>query len=146
MIHETAANFNLRPQIHPFVRNLSAARHAEPGAEAACLFYGTPNAPQKRAAFRRKPAQIAEQSSARAKRSDHKVARMSHAKRCADRGVASEGWDPKNRQPRSDRLLTCRSLTQYIMPCFVIVFSSGRVKTTENVKDWAVWGLARDVL
>ena len=29
---------------------------------------------------------------------------MSHAKRCADKGVANEGWDPKNRQPRSDRL------------------------------------------
>ena len=36
---------------------------------------------------------------------------MSHAKRCADKGVANEGWDPKNRKPRSDRL---RSVTQYI--------------------------------
>ena len=71
---------------------------------------------------------------------------MSHAKRCADKGVASEGWDPKNRQPRSDRLLTCHPVTQYIMQRFVIVFSSGKAETTENVKDCAVWGVARDVL
>ena len=94
--------------------NPSAAEHAEPGAEAACLFYGTPG--------------------------------VSHAKRCADKGVASEGWDPKNRQPRSDRLLTCHPVTQYIMQRFVIVFSSGKAETTENVKDCAVWGVARDVL
>ena len=37
---------------------------------------------------------------------------MSHAKRCADKGVANEGWDPKNRQPRSDRLHVCHSVTQ----------------------------------
>ena len=29
---------------------------------------------------------------------------MSHAKRCADKGVANEGWDPKNRKPRNDWL------------------------------------------
>ena len=34
-----------------------AAGQVEPGAEAACLFYGTPNAPQKRVAFWREPAQ-----------------------------------------------------------------------------------------
>ena len=90
----------------------SAVGCVEPGAEAACLFYGTPNAPQKRVAFRREPAQIAKQSSARAKRSARKGARVSHAKRCADKGVANEGWDPKNRQPRSDRLLICRSMIQ----------------------------------
>ena len=60
----------------------SAVGCVEPGAEAACLFYGTPG--------------------------------MSHAKRCADKGVANEGWDPKNRQPRSDRLLSCRSVMRYI--------------------------------
>ena len=38
---------------------------------------------------------------------------MSHAKWCADKGVANEGWDPKNRQPRSDRLGICRSVTHY---------------------------------
>ena len=37
--------------------NRSVAGYAEPGAEAVCLFYGTPNAPQKRAAFRRESAQ-----------------------------------------------------------------------------------------
>ena len=58
----------------------SAARHAEPGAEAAFLFLGTPG--------------------------------VSHAKRCADKGVANEGWDPKNRQPRSDRLPICRTVAQ----------------------------------
>ena len=89
-----------------------AAGQVEPGAEAACLFYGTPNAPQKRVAFRREPAQIAKQSSARAKRSARKGARVSHAKRYADKGVANEGWDPKNRQPHSDRLYTCRSVMQ----------------------------------
>ena len=60
---------------------------------------GKPNAPKKRVAFRRESAQIAEQSSARAKRSDRKVARMSHAKRYADKGVANEGWDPKTGKP-----------------------------------------------
>jgi len=29
---------------------------------------------------------------------------MSHANRCADKGVANEGWAPQNRQPRSERL------------------------------------------
>ena len=42
--------------------NASVAGYAEPGAEAVCLFYGTPG--------------------------------MSHAKRCADKGVANEGRDP----------------------------------------------------
>ena len=39
---------------------------------------------------------------------------VSHAKRCADKGVANEGWDPKNRQPCSDRILSCRSVMRYI--------------------------------
>ena len=39
---------------------------------------------------------------------------MSHAKRCADKGVANEGREgPKNRQPRSDRHLICRSVMLY---------------------------------
>ena len=81
------AHLSLRPQFnfpssHPLsIRSRltpladigrSAVGCVEPGAEAACLFYGTPG--------------------------------MSHAKRYADKGVANEGWDPKNRQPRSDRL------------------------------------------
>ena len=49
---------SLRPQGLP-----DSGKAAEPGAEAACLFYGTPG--------------------------------MSHAKRCADKGVANEGRDPK---------------------------------------------------
>ena len=65
----------------PPTASRSAAGHAEPGAEAACLFLGTPG--------------------------------MSHATRCADKGVANEGWDPQNRQPRSDRPPICRSVTQY---------------------------------
>ena len=62
-------------------RRSVCGKNAEPGAEAACLFYGTPG--------------------------------MSHAKRYADKGVANEGWDHQNRQPRSDWLCNCRSVTQY---------------------------------
>ena len=71
---------------------------------------------------------------------------MSHAKRCADKGVASEGWDPKNRQPRSDRLLTCHPVTQHIMPGFVIVFSSWQGGNDRKCKGLGGLGLARDVL
>jgi len=74
-----------------YTTNPSATVHSrqnafcvQPGAEAACLFLGTPG--------------------------------VRHAKRFADKGVANEGWNPKNRQPRSDRLLsaprrTCDSVT-----------------------------------
>ena len=53
----------------PYARRLkpSAAGHAEPEEEAACLFLGTPG--------------------------------MSHAKQCADGGVANEGRDPKTGKP-----------------------------------------------
>ena len=64
----------------PSTVDWSAPGYEEPGAEAACLFEGTPG--------------------------------VSHAKRCADKGVANEGWDPKNRQPRSDRLPICRTAVQ----------------------------------
>ena len=61
-------------------RRSVCGKNAEPGAEAACLFYGTPG--------------------------------MSHAKRYADKGVANEGWDPQNRQPRSDRLYSYHFVVQ----------------------------------